>query len=279
MRLLVARVAESFDRFRVVRSSILFLILCSLFGAAHAQQPFVTDNTDVTPRHRFHFEFSNEYDVLQRASFPSLRQNTADAELDYGLFENFEIGIEAPVLTIRSDQSAPFPRATGLGDLNLSFKYNFVREREGKRHPALAITFNLELPTGSVAKQLGSGLADFYVNSVVQKSITRKTTLRLNGGILFSGNDTTGVIGIKSRGLVLTGGGSVVRQFTPKLDLGVELTGAVTRNLQLGKGQLQAMVGGNYALNKKMTFDFGIVGGKYAASPRLGVQLGVSIDF
>lgn len=278
-RLLVASAAQSVDRFRVARTTILFLLLISLFGVAHAQQPFITDDTDVTPRHKFHFEFSNEYDVLQRSSFPSRRQNTADAELDYGLFENFEVGIEAPVLTIVNDRSAPFLLPTGLGDVNLSFKYNFVREREGKRHPALAITFNLELPTGSVTKQLGSGLSDFYVNGVIQKSITPKTTLRLNGGMLFSGNETTGVIGIKSRGLVLTGGGSIVRQFTPKLDLGVELTGAVTRNFQLGKGQLQTMVGGNYAFTKKMTFDFGVVAGKYTASPRVGVQLGISVDF
>jgi hypothetical protein len=78
---------------------------------------------------------------------------------------------------------------------------------------------------------------------------------------------------------VLTGGGSLVKQFTPKLDLGVELTGAITSNLQLGKGQLQTMVGGNYALSKKLTFDFGVVGGRYAASPRVGVQLGISVDF
>lgn len=252
-------------------------VLCS--GSAFAQQPFITDDTDVTPRHKLHFEFSNEFDVLPRSSFPNLKQNTADAELDYGLFRNFEVGIEAPVLTIVNDHSAPFRRPTGLGDVNLSFKYNYLREREGSWRPALAVTFNLEMPTGDVNRQLGSGLADFYVNNVLQKSVTKNTKLRLNGGLLFSGNETTGVIGLKSRGLVLTGGASLVRQFTPKLDLGVEVTGAVTRNLQLGKGQLQTMVGGNYALSKKMTFDFGIVGGRYAASPRVGVQLGFSVDF
>ena len=256
---------------------ILGLVLCS--GSAFAQQPFITDNTDVTPRHKFHFEFSNEFDVLPRSALPNLKQNTADAELDYGLFKNFEVGIEAPVLTIVNDRSAPFRRPTGLGDVNLSFKFNYLTEREGSRRPALAVTFNLELPTGDVNRQLGSGLADFYVNNVLQKSLTKNTTLRLNGGLLFSGNETTGAIGLKSRGLVLTGAASLVRQFTPKLDLGVEVTGAVTRNLQLGKGQLQTMVGGNYALSKKMTFDFGIVGGRYAASPRVGVQLGISVDF
>ena len=262
--------------FRLV---VLIIVVCSSLSIARGQQPFVTDDADVTPRHKFHFEFSNEVDVLQRSAFPNLKQNTADSELDYGLFENVEIGIEAPLLSIVSDRSSALRSATGLGDVNLSVKYNFLKEREGSCRPALAIALNLELPTGNVNRQLGSGLADFYMNGVVQKSLTTKTKLRLNGGILFSGNETTGVIGIKSRGLVLTAGGSLVRQFTPKLDLGVELTGAVTRNLQLGKGQLQFMFGGNYSLNKKMTFDFGFVAGRYVASPRAGVQLGVSVDF
>ena len=74
------------------------------------------------------------------------------------------------------------------------------------------------------------------------------------------------------------GGGSLVKQFTPKLDLGVELIGALTRKLEVSRGQLQTQVGGNYQVTKKMSFDFGIVAGKFN-SPRVGLQLGVSIDF
>ncbi len=103
--------------------------------------------------------------------------------------------------------------------------------------------------------------------------------MRLNGGILFAGNTTTGEIGIKSRGKVFVGGASLVKQVTPKLDLGAELTGAVTSSLKLSRGQLQTLIGGNYAVTKKMTFDFGILAGKFAASPRAGVQLGISVDF
>lgn len=252
---------------------------CVPLSLAQAQQPFTTDDTDTTPRHKFHLEFSNEFDALQRDEFPNLKQNTADLEVDYGLFEKVEIGIEAPMITLLNDRSAEFLRPTGIGDMNLSLKYNYLREKEGKRHPALAITFNYEIPTGSVVRQLGSGLADFYVNGVIQKSVTKKTKLRLNGGLLFSGNQTTGVIGIKTRGLVLTGGGSLVKQFTRKLTFGAELTGAMTRNLDLSKGQLQTLIGGNYSLTDKMTFDFGFVAGRYVASPRVGVQLGMSIDF
>ena len=255
------------------------LCLCLFLPLAQAQQPFVTDDADVTPRHHFHFEFSNEFDWLQRDAFPSTRQNTADAELDYGLFKGVEIGIEVPLLTIFNDPVSATRRVTGIGDTNLSLKYNFLEERENSWRPALAVALNLEVPTGDTERQLGSGLADFYINGIIQKSLTKKTKLRLNGGLLFSGNEATGVIGIKSRGTVFTAGGSLVRQFTPKLQLGIELTGAVSKDLQLGKGQLQTLAGGNYQINQKLSFDFGVLAGKYASSPRAGIQLGVSVDF
>lgn len=257
----------------------VFIGILFLYVPLVAQQPFVTDDADVTARRRFHFEFSNEFDWLNRSAYPSLRQNTADFEIDYGLFERVEIGIEAPLLTIHNDRAAMLQTVSGIGDLNLSLKYNFLTERERSKRPALAIALNLELPTGDPSRQLGSGLADFYMNGVVQKSRGSKTKLRWNGGILFSGNETTGVLGIKSRGTVFTTGGSIVRQMNSRLDLGVELVGAITRNSGLGKSQLQAMLGGNYSLNKNMTFDFGMVAGKHAASPRVGLQLGISIDW
>ncbi|MEO8434713.1 MAG: transporter [Pyrinomonadaceae bacterium] len=254
-------------------------LLCFISLTAPAQQPFVTDDADVTPKGKFHFEFSNEFDLLQRSAFPNLKQNTADFELDYGLWEGVEIGIAAPLLTIFNDPGTSPKTVTGLGDMNLSLKYNFRKEREGSRLPAMTIAANFELPTGDTKRQLGSGLADVYINGVLQNSLTKRTKLRLNGGILFSGNETSGVIGIKSRGTVFTGGGSLVRQFTPKLQLGIELTGAMTKDFQLGKGQLQTLVGGNYQLKDNVSFDFGIIAGKYVASPRAGVQLGISIDF
>ena len=256
------------------------LLLLFMNGSmVHGQQPFVTDNTDTTPKRHFHFEFSNEFDVLQTSSFPNLKQNTADFELDYGVLNNLEVGIEVPLLTLLNAQGTGPLRPHGIGDTNISVKYNFLKEREHARRPALSLAFNIELPTGDVTRQLGSGLADFFGNGVIQKSLTKRTTLRLNGGILFSGNETTGVIGIKTRGTVFTGGGSLVKQFTPKLDLGFEVTGAVTKAFQLGKGQLQAQVGGNYLIKRNMTFDFGVVAGKFAASPRAGLQLGFSMDF
>ncbi len=255
-----------------------FLLLLGSPGIL-AQQPFVTDDADVTQKHHFHFEFSNEFDVLQRSALPTLRQNTAVFEVDYGLLNGLEVGIETPWLSLFNSRDTTPLRLSGIGDTNLSLKYNFLTAEENSHRPAMALALNLEFPTGNAERQLGSGLKDFYMNGILQKSVTKRTKLRLNGGILFSGNQTTGEIGIKTRGTVFSGGASVVKQFTPRLDLGFEVTGAVTRDFQLGKGQLQTLIGGNYTLNDHLTFDFGAVAGKYAASPRGGIQLGISADW
>jgi hypothetical protein len=137
----------------------------------------------------------------------------------------------------------------------------------------------VQAPTGDETKQLGTGLTDYYVNGIIQKSLPKDIKLRLNGGIVFAGNTVNGVLGLKARGRVFTGGGSIVKQFTEKLDLGVELAGAVTSNFDLSKGQLQTLIGGNYAIRKNLTFDFGLIAGRFAASPRAGAQIGLSLDF
>jgi hypothetical protein len=244
----------------------------------HGQQPFITDDTGTTHKHHFHFEFSNEFDFLNSSAFPTRKQNTADFELDYGLFDHVEIGIESPLLTLYNAPGTVPRTPSGIGDTNLSLKYNFVREREHAKMPALAVGVNLELPTGSTAKGLGSGLSDFYMNGIVQKSLTNKTKLRVNSGILFSGNTTTGAVGINTRGTVFTESASIVKQFNSKWQGGIEVAGAVTSKIELGKKQLQTLVGGNYQFRKNASFDFGVVVGK-DTSPRLGIQLGISIDF
>lgn len=263
----------------LVAAALFLLLLSSTSSKALAQQPFYTDDADVTDKGKFHFQLGNEYDLLQRLSYPAKTQNTAVFELDYGLFKGVEIGVDAPLLLIHNAAFVHPRTAVGIGDVNFHFKYNFYKEREDSKLPAMALNMSIELPTGDTSKQLGSGFTDYFLNGILQKSLTAKTKLHVNGGILFAGNTTTGVIGIRTRGRVFTAGGSIVKQFTKKLDFGAELTGAVTSNFQLSKGQLQTLVGGNYALRKNLTFDFGLVAGRFSASPRLGAQLGISLDF
>lgn len=245
---------------------------------AFAQQPFYTDDADVTEKKKLHLQISNEFDVLQRSAYPSKHQNTAVFELDYGLLRDVEIGVDYPLIMIGNSRIITPRTVWGFGDLDFHVKYNFLKEREGSWHPALAATLNVEIPTGDETQGLGSGFKDYFLNGILQKSLTKKTKLRVNGGILFAGSTATGDVGIRTRGRAFVAGGSIVKQITPKLDLGAEVTGAVSNSPQLTHGQLQTLFGGNYQVTRKMSFDFGIVAGRYNSS-RAGLQLGVSIDF
>ncbi len=169
----------------------LVFFLLSIPATTHAQQPFYTDDADVTDKKKLHFQLSNEYDILQRAAYPSLRQNTTVFELDYGLLNGVEIGVDGPLIAISNSRVTTPKTPFGLGDLDFHIKYNFLKEREGSRLPALSATFNVELPTGNAREQIGSGLTDYFLNGILQKSVSKKTKLRLNGGILFAGNTTT----------------------------------------------------------------------------------------
>ena len=257
--------------------AVLFCLLLPLKAAA--QQPFVTDNADVTDKGKFHLQIADEYDLLQRALYPGKTQNTFGVEVDYGLWKGVEVGFAPALLSLHRSRVAVPPADFGLADSTLHVKYNFYKEREGSRLPALAVSAIVQFPTGNANKQLGTGLYDYYLNGILQKSVTRQTKLRLNGGILFAGNTVNGLLGIRTRGRVFTGGASLVKQYTKKLDFGAEVTGALTGNFQLSRGQLQTLVGGNYAVRKNLTFDFGLTAGRYSASPRLGAQLGISADF
>ena len=261
-----------------------FLALILLASAAfvprlHAQQPFFNDDADVVSYRRWHLESNNEYDVLPLSSYPNLRQDTQTVKFSFGLFPDCEIGMDFPLIAIFNSRVSGLGTPFGLGDTDYSIKYNFRRENPDSRWPAITASLNIEPPTGSAKAQLGSGLIDYYLNSIFQKTLTPKNVLRVNAGVTFAGNTLTGAVGIKTRGTIFTGGASFTHQFTPKLDLGFEIYGGYTANAALGRGELQQQIGGNYELRKGLTLDFGLVAGQAVGSPHFGFQVGFSRDF
>ncbi len=254
------------------------LIPICLTQPLSAQLPFYTDDPAVTEKGKWHFEFFDEFDALQHPQFPNLRQNTANYKLNYGLPHNLELDVDSPYLAIY--RSVGTQNSTGIGDTNLGVKWNFHKESKTSRVPALGVSFYVEFPTGSSRQQLGSGIADYWLNFAAQRSLSEKTRINANAGYLFAGNTSTGVVGIETtHGHVFTGGLSFLHDFTPRLTLGGELYGGFTSNLNLAKSQLQALVGGQYSIRNGLAITFGVLGGKYVASPRLGGQIGFSIDF
>lgn len=261
---------------RVPARFLLFLF--STMQALHAQAPFYTDDPAVTARGNWHFEFFNELDSLQHSQFPNLRQNTINYKLNFGLPYDLEINLDAPYLAIM--RSFANETSKGAGDFNLGIKWNFHKEAKDSLLPALGVSLYIEFPTGDANKQLGSGLTDYWLNLISQKSLSDKTRINGNAGYLFAGNTSTGLLGIQtSKGHVATGGVSLLHDFTSRLTLGSELYGAFTTNRDLGKSQFQVMLGGQYAIRKGMAFNFGVLAGKYVGSPRIGAQFGFTVDY
>ena len=257
-----------------------WLLFCGLGISTplKAQLPFYTDDPGVTDEGKFHFEFFNEFDSLAHGQYPNLKQNTANYKLNYGLPHNLELDVDAPYLAIF--RALGVQTSTGVGDLDMGLKWNFHQATPASRVPALAVAFYVEFPTGDSRQQLGSGLSDYWLYIAAQKPLTDKTRINANLGFLFAGNTSTGVVGVTStRGHVYTGGVSLLHDFTPRLTLGGEVYGGIDDQQSLGRRQVQGMVGGQYALRNGLGLAFGLLGGKYIASPRVGGQVGFAVDF
>jgi hypothetical protein len=262
-------------------SAFHFLLVLAFLAAAipaRAQLPFYTDDPSVTPVRTVHVEFFNEIDALQSAQFPNLRQNTANIKINTGLPHNLELDFDAPYLSITRDTKTP--SSTGAGDTNVGIKWNFRREIENSHRPVLSASFYVEFPTGDPHNQLGSGLIDYWLNFIFQEPITPKTRLNLNAGVLFAGNTSTGAVGVNTtRGQVYTTGLSVLHDINSRLTVGAEVYAGVADTDGLGRTQLQAMGGASVNLRNGLALTFGLIVGKYEASPRIGGQVGLSLDF
>jgi len=258
-------------------SRFFFFLLCI---PASAGLPFYTDDAGTTDKRQLHFEFYNEFDALQTEQYPNLRQNTASFKVNYGLTDSIELDLDNPYLAILRSQITQPRRFVGWADTNLGVKWNFHKEQKDSKIPALSATYYIEFPTGDSSQSLGSGLTDHWLNLIGEKTLTESTKVTANLGILFAGNTSTGLLGVQTtRGRVYTGGVAVTRKFSEKLNLGVEVIGGFTQNFDLGRSQLQGLAGGSYELRKGLEVSFGLLGGKYAASPVAGAQIGFSIDF
>src|SRR5215470_15739754 len=200
---------------------ILFL-LCGMCVSAplHAQLPFYTDDPAVTERGNVHFEFFNEYDVLQE-QYPNLRQNTANYKFNYGLPCRLEVDVDFPYLAIYRAAAAGTP--AGFGDTNLGIKWNFRKASQRSHLPALGASFYMEFPTGNSRQQLGSGLNDYWLNFIAQEPLSDRTRVNTNLGFLFAGNTSTGAVGIEAhRGHVYTGGISLLHDLNRRVTVGGE---------------------------------------------------------
>ena len=236
----------------------IVLVLCLACPSQLAgQAPFYTDDVGVAEKGHLHLEVNNEYDRLQSSAAPNLRQNTANLKVSYGLISNLEVGFDNQLITIFNGATPFLPEiAFGYGDLDLSVKWNFRNQHEIDGWPALAASLNIELPNWELTEATWLGYYGLLPEWNRAKIPHGESQGANHGGVYFAGNTLTGAVGIRNtRGVVFTGGTSLVRDFTPRLDLGLEVYGAVSHNFDLGRGQLQTQLGRNYKLRRNVSPD------------------------
>jgi hypothetical protein len=258
------------------RAQGLALLLISV--GARAQMPFYTDDTSTTEPGRFHVEVFDELDGLQSSQLPDLRQNTANIKVNFSPLHHLELDLDTPYLRI--SRAPGVAGASGLGDTELGVKWTLRETPPDSQVMSFATSLYIEFPTGNTRDGLGSGLTDYWLNFIAQKPLSRSTRFNINMGVLFAGNTSTGAVGIEThRGQVYTGGLSLLHDLNSRLTLGAEVYGGISDGAGSDRSQLQALLGGQFAIRDGCSLSFGVLGGRYGATPRIGGQIGVSLDF
>ena len=113
------------------------LLTCLLGTPAFAQQPFVVDDAEVTPRRAWQLEMNLEWDKLRLSARPNLSQTVFDAELGYGLAPRLEVSVDVPVIGLAQSRPVDRGRAetgdvTGIGDMAIAAKYRLTRDADGE---------------------------------------------------------------------------------------------------------------------------------------------------
>jgi hypothetical protein len=267
----------AYSSYKSISAVAMLLICCCLANTARAQMPFYTDDPSITPIKTIHIEIFDEYDGLQSSQFPDKRQNTANFKINFSPFSHVELDLDCPYLNIQ--RAAGTDNSGGVGDTNLGAKWSFPARNSDPLNASYAISFYVEFPTGDSANGLGSGLTDYWLNFAMQNPLSEATRINWNLGVLFAGNTSTGAIGIQTRrGQVYTGGISLLHDLTSRLTVGAELYGGVSDGAGHDKTQLQAMLGGEFAIRDGLSVSLGVLGGKYGATPSWGGQVGIAVD-
>jgi hypothetical protein len=272
LELMVGRASD-----KSISAVAILLIFSCLSIPSRAQMPFYTDDPSITPVKTIHIELFDEYDGLQSSQFPDRRQNTANFKFNYSPFSHLELDLDFPYLNIQ--RAAGVDNSSGVGDTNLGAKWSYPAPNSDPLNASYSLSFYVEFPTGDSANGLGSGLTDYWLNFAMQKPLSEATRINGNLGVLFAGNTSTGAVGIQTRrGQVYTGGISLLHDLTSRLTVGAELYGGVSDGAGQDKTQLQAMLGGEFAIRDGLSLSFGVLGGKYGATPSLGGQVGIAVD-
>ena len=248
---------------------ILLLILLSYFislaltlTSAFAARPLTTDDAGTVEKGVFQLELG----------FDGIRQDNHGRELSpslilsYGLLEQMDLGIGSGYLFFHPKEGK---KENGFADTELKLKYRLIDEKDWR--PAFAITGTLKIPTANESKGLGSGEADFGINAIATKNLSKRLALHLNLGYTFIGEDHV------DNALNY----SLASQFilSDKWALVGEIVGVNNMNRRHGDDPLSGLIGTYYLITDKIIWDAGLEIGMNKAAPDFRFTTGLTLLF
>lgn len=236
------------------------LILTSPF--LYAARPLTTDDAWTVEKGKFQLE----------AGFDATRQDNHDRELgpsvtlSYGLFERMDLGLGSGYIFLDPKEGE---RENGLADTELKAKYRLFDEKDWI--PAFAISGTLKIPTARESKGLGSGQADFGINAIATRNISKRLALHLNLGYTFIGENHVDNELNYSLGCQFT--------VTEKWALVGEVVGVNNLNGRKGDDPFSALIGAYYLITDNIVWDAGIETGMSKAAPDFRFTMGLTLLF
>jgi cobalt/nickel transport protein len=242
---------------------ILFLLL-PLFPSTslYAGRPLTTDDAWTVEKGKFQVESGldvSRQDNHDRELKPSLTST-------YGLLERMDLGVGSGYLFFHPKEGR---NEDGIADTEVKLKYRFMDETG--LGPALAAAGILKIPTASKSKALGSGKADFRINTILTKNFSKRLALHLNLGYAF--------LGEKGADDELNYSLACQLILTEKWVLVGEILGINNFNGHTRDDPLSGLIGAYYAISDNLVFDAALEIGINRAAPDFRVTTGVTLYF
>ena len=210
-------------------------------------------------------EVGYSYSGLYRG--PGYRsQHTGTLTVDLAATERIGLDFEFDSVDAQVDSSDV--RTIGVGDSRLTAQFDLLDEKKGV--PSFAVSYFMKFPAASVIKGLGTGRFDHKFTALVSKK-ARGVDIDINAALLINGK--------QGESGYLTGGEyslAFSRDLTKKFNLLGEIFGE-TKDSDQPQGLFASGVG-SYQIGKKANVNVGLIVGLTQASPRLGLNIGITFN-
>ncbi len=242
----------------------LVLILCTVLGlrTALAGMPLTTDDAYTVEKGVFQLETGIDFTRQENHD----KELSPSVTLSYGLFERMDVGAGSAYLFVHP---AKGKKENGLGDTEVKVKYHLINQKGWWPH--FAVSCKLKIPTASESKGLGSGKADFTINTIFTWNLGEQWQLHSNLGYTFIGEHHVDNEFNYSLAAQLT--------LSEKWALVGEIVGVNNFNGHKRDDPVSVLVGAQYMVSDNFVFDAGIESGMNRAAPDYRLTVGLTFLF